>query len=95
MASVAGSYHSVPDATRKRVLKVQNHLHELRISENGHLVAQHPVQEGKKQRRVDPSHRKGPPLKAKPAPLPGIARPSLDYTGLLVNAWQHRGLSND
>lgn len=31
MVSVDGNYYSVPDTTRKRVVEVQNHTHEIRI----------------------------------------------------------------
>ena len=61
MVSVGGNLYSVPDATRKRVLDVQNHPKEIRIFENGALIAVHPVLDGKNQRRVDPAHRKAPP----------------------------------
>lgn len=61
MVSVDGNYYSVPDTTRKRVVEVQNHTDEVRIFEQGALIARHPVLEGKNQRRVDPAHRKAPP----------------------------------
>ena len=61
MVSVGGNLYSVPDATRKRVVEVQSHPKEVRIFENGRLVASHPVLEGRNQRRVDPAHRKAPP----------------------------------
>jgi transposase len=69
MVSVGGNLYSVPDATRKRVLDVQNHPKEIRIFEDGALVAVHPVLDGKNGRRVDPAHRKAPPA----APPPGAA----------------------
>lgn len=81
MVSVAGNYYSVPDTTRKRVLEVQNHPHEVRIFEDGVLIASHPVLSGKNQRHVDPAHRKAPPQRLQPAPSPGIARRSLDFYG--------------
>ena len=61
LVSVGGTLYSVPDATRKRVLDVQNHPKEIRIFEDGTLIAVHPVLDGKNQRRVDPAHRKAPP----------------------------------
>ena len=61
MVSVGGNLYSVPDTARKRVLEVQNHPSEVRIFEDGALIAAHPVLEGKNQRRVDPAHRKAPP----------------------------------
>ncbi len=61
MVSVGGNLYSVPDTTRKRLLDVQSHPQEIRIFENGALIAVHPVLDGKNQRRVDPAHRKAPP----------------------------------
>lgn len=59
MVSVGGNSYSVPDATRSRLVEVHSLAHELRIFENGTLVAVHPVLEGRQQRRVHPDHRKG------------------------------------
>lgn len=70
MSSVGGNLYSVPDTARKRVLDVQNHPSEVRIVEDGTLIAAHPVLEGKNQRRVDPQHRKAPPPAALGAPPP-------------------------
>jgi transposase len=58
MVSVGGNLYSVPDTTRKRVLDVQSHPQEIRIFEDGALIAVHPVLDGKNRRRVDPAHRK-------------------------------------
>jgi len=81
MVSVAGNSYSVPDTTRKRVLEVQNHTHEVRIFEDGTLIARHPILEGKNQRRVDPAHRKAPPVQRATQPSPGTARRSLEFYG--------------
>jgi len=70
MVSVGGNLYSVPDTARKRVLDVQNHPSEVRIFEDGALIAAHPVLEGKNQRRVDPAHRRAPPPAALNAPPP-------------------------
>ena len=61
MISVAGNLYSVPDYTRRRSVDVQQHPMEIRIFEEGQLIARHPVLEGKNERRIDPSHRKVPP----------------------------------
>ncbi|MDE0193500.1 MAG: IS21 family transposase, partial [Gammaproteobacteria bacterium] len=61
MVSVAGNLYSVPDATRRRVVEVQNHPDQVRIFEDGALIAAHPVLEGRNRRRLDPSHRTAPP----------------------------------
>ena len=82
MVSVGGNLYSVPDATRKRVVEVQNHPCEVRIFEDGTLIAAHPVLEGRNQRRVDPSHRKiapRPPGTPLPPPMPGVGRRPLAF----------------
>jgi hypothetical protein len=60
MVSVGGHLYSVPDTTRKRVLEVQSHPCKIRIFEEGHLIARHPVLEGRNRRRVDPGQRPRP-----------------------------------
>lgn len=76
MVSVGGNLYSVPDTARKRLLEVQHHATEVRIFEDGTLIARHPVLEGKGLRRVDPAHRKAPPVRP-PHQLPvhGLRRP--------------------
>ncbi len=58
MVSVGGNFYSVPDATRRRVVEVHSLADEIRIFEDGELIAAHPVLEGRHQRRVAPGHRK-------------------------------------
>jgi hypothetical protein len=60
MVSVGGNLYSVPDATRRRVVEVHTLADEIRIFEDGRLIAAHPVLEGRHQRRVAPGHRKMP-----------------------------------
>ena len=67
MVAVAGNYYSVPDTARRRVVEVQHHTHEVKIFEEGQLIARHPVIEGKNRKRIEPGHRKVAP--AKPAQL--------------------------
>lgn len=56
---------------------MQTHPSEIRIFEDGQLIASHPVLEGRGQRRVDPAHRKAPP--AQPVSQPGgVAHRPLD-----------------
>jgi hypothetical protein len=57
MVSVAGNLYSVPDTTRRRILDVQVYADEIRIIENGAVVAVHPPLEGRDQTRLDPAHR--------------------------------------
>ena len=78
--SVGGNYYSVPDTTRRRTLEVQHHVTELRIFEGGVEIARHPVIEGKNRRRVDPAHRKAPPVRVpKPKTSVGVQRRPLDF----------------
>lgn len=60
MVSVGGNAYSVPDATRRRTVEVHSLADEIRIFEDGELVAVHPVLEGRNQRRVEPGHRRLP-----------------------------------
>ena len=41
MVSVGGNLYSVPDATRKPVIGIQNHPREIRIFANRVLIALH------------------------------------------------------
>ena len=79
MVSVGGNLYSVPDGTRKRVLDVQNHPKEIRIFEDGALIAVHPVLDGKNQRRVDPAHRKVLPAVPPEAAPPGVGVRPLSF----------------
>lgn len=83
MISVGGKQYSVPDTTRRRTLEVQHHVTELQIFEDGELIARHPVIEGKNQRRVDPSHRRAPPMRVSKQPSSpiGVGRRPLDFYG--------------
>ena len=82
MVSVGGNLYSVPNTTRKRVLEVQSHPSEIRIFEEGHLIARHPVLEGRNLRRVDPSHRKAPPpSRSLDAASHGSVRPAGEHVG--------------
>ena len=80
MISVAGNHYSVPDSTRRRTVEAQVHPTEVRIFEDGRLIASHPVLEGKNQRRVDPNHRQSPPKASPPTQQPnGLHRPLSFY----------------
>jgi transposase len=57
LVSVGGNYYSVPDRARKRVLEVHSLAHEVRIFEDGELLAVHPVLEGRRQISMLPGHR--------------------------------------
>ena len=55
--SVGGNYYSVPDGTRRRVLEVETTADQVRILEEGRLLAVHPRLTGRRQRSVLPGHR--------------------------------------
>ena len=57
MVSVDGNLYSVPDTTRRRPVEVHSTAHELRILEDGQVVAVHPVLDGRGQRRIIAGHR--------------------------------------
>ncbi|MER9696318.1 IS21 family transposase [Mesorhizobium sp. M0179] len=57
VVSVGGNFYSVPDATRRRVVEVHTLAEEVRIFEDGALIAIHPILEGRHQRHVEPGHR--------------------------------------
>ena len=61
MVSVDGNLYSVPDTTRRRPVEVHSTAGEVRILENGRIVAVHPVIEGRGQRRILAGHRTTPP----------------------------------
>jgi transposase len=62
MVSVGGNLYSVPDGTRTRALEVHTLAREIRIFEDGALIAVHPALQGRRQRSLLPGHRKGPRL---------------------------------
>jgi transposase len=61
MVSVGGNLYSVPDCTRRRIVEVHSLANEIRILEDGKLIAVHPVLEGRGQRRIAGGHRTAPP----------------------------------
>lgn len=61
MVSVDGNEYSVPDLCRRRLVDVQVTAQEIRILEDGALIAVHPVLAGRGQRRVAAGHRRNPP----------------------------------
>jgi transposase len=58
MVRVGGNLYSVPDTTRRRVLDVHVLPDEVRLYEDGILVARHLPVEGRGGARVDPAHRR-------------------------------------
>ena len=66
MVSVGGNLYSVPDTTRRRVFDVHVLADEIRIFENGELVASHLPLEGRGEKRLDPGPSKARWLFAAP-----------------------------
>ena len=75
MISVGGNLYSVPDGTRRRPVEVQVTATEVRILEDGRLVAAHPVLEGRGRRRIAEGHRSLPPPRNSTTPRHGAAAP--------------------
>jgi transposase len=63
LVSIGGNYYSVPDRTR-RVVEVHQLPDQIRILDQGRLVATHPILEGRRQYRVDAAHRRGATTRA-------------------------------
>jgi transposase len=62
MVSVDGNLYSVPNSARRRVVEVHSTANEVRILENGDVIATHRVLDGRGQRRIIAGHRRLPPL---------------------------------
>ena len=60
MVSVDGNLYSVPDTTRRRPVEVHSTAGEIRILEDGKVIAVHPVLDGRGQRRLLAGHRGTP-----------------------------------
>ena len=75
MVSVDGNLYSVPNTTRRRPVEVHSTADEVRILEEGRVVAVHPVLDGSGQRRIIAGHRNAPPpansQTTRHGPLPG------------------------
>ena len=61
MVSVGGNLYSVPNTTSRRPVEVHSTAHEVRILEQGRVIATHPVQDGRGQRHLVAGHRSAPP----------------------------------
>jgi transposase len=81
MISLGGNLYSVPNATRRRVVEVHSTASEVRILEDGQIVATHPVLEGRGQRRIAAGHRSLPPPANSNTPRQG---PPVPRTGETV-----------
>jgi transposase len=61
MVSIDGNLYSVPNSARRRTVEVHSTANEVRILEDGAVIAVHPVLDGRGQRRIIAGHRKSPP----------------------------------
>ena len=59
--AVDGNLYSGPDTTRRRPVEVHSTANEVRILEDGDVIATHPVLDGRGQRRIIAGHRTLPP----------------------------------
>jgi len=60
MVSVGGNFYSVPNTARRRPVEVHSTADEVRILEDGSIIAVHPVLDGRGQRRILAGHRSLP-----------------------------------
>jgi transposase len=72
MVSVSGNLYSVPNTTRRRPVEVHSTATEVRILEDGKIVAVHPVLDGSGQRRIIAGHRSTPPPANSQTPRHGL-----------------------
>jgi transposase len=61
MVSIDGNLYSVPNSARRRTVEVHSTANEVRILEDGTVIAIHPVLDGRGQRRIIAGHRTLPP----------------------------------
>ena len=77
MVSIDGNLYSVPNTAHRRVVEVHSMTNEVRILQDGHIIAVHPIQVGRGQRRILPGHRSQPPPHNSQTPrnvVPGLQR---------------------
>jgi hypothetical protein len=73
MISLHGNLYSVHNATRRRTVEVHSTASEVRILEDGHLIAIHHVLEGRGRRCIAVGHRTLPPPANSHTPRHGAA----------------------
>jgi hypothetical protein len=61
MVSGDGNLYSVPNSTRRRTVEVHSTANEVRILEDGAVIAAHAVLDGRGQRHIIAGHRTLPP----------------------------------
>lgn len=68
MVSIDGNLYSVPNSTRRRTVEVHSTANEVRILEDGAVIAAHAVMDGRGQRHIIAGHRTLPPPSNSQAP---------------------------
>jgi hypothetical protein len=74
MVSIGGNFYSVPNTARRRPVEVHSTTDEVRILEEGSVIAVHPVLDGRGQRRIVAGHRTLPAPANSQTPRNGAAR---------------------
>jgi transposase len=82
MVSVGGNFYSVPNTAQRRSVEVHSTTDEVRILEEGSVIAVHPVLDGRGQRRIVAGHRTLPAPANSQTPRNGAA--SLTRSGEIV-----------
>jgi transposase len=82
MVSVGGNLYSVPNTARRRPVEVHSTTDEVRILEEGSVIAVHPVLDGRGQRRIVAGHRTLPAPANSQTPRKGAA--SMTRSGEIV-----------
>ena len=80
--SYTGNEYSVPEGLISSEIQIRASLEQLHLFQDGELVATHPVQEGRRLRRVDPRHR------SKNGSHPLTQEPPLDVFHQLIEVQQ-------
>jgi transposase len=73
MVSVGGNFYSVPNTAHRRPVEVHSTTDEVRILEEGSVIAVHPVLDGRGQRRIVAGHRTLPAPANSQTPRNGTA----------------------
>jgi transposase len=82
MVSVGGNFYSVPNTAHRRPVEVHSTTDEVRILEEGSVIAVHPVLDGRGQRRIVAGHRTLPAPANSQTPRNGAA--SMTRSGEIV-----------
>ena len=82
MVSVGGNLYSVPNTARRRPVEVHSTAAEVRILEEGNIIAVHPVLDGRGQRHIIAGHRSLPARANSQSSRNGVA--AMTHSGEIV-----------